>query len=249
MLLLGSLGFVANVLATSENLTTETSSYYEDNAEFVKPIEGSDNGWGWQNEIKAVTLAFCDSDTDCGGVYTDPPKDVAPSVPQSIAVQRQGGSDSVTVQWRGGSQGQGTSFRYELYKQYKGQYETQSDTETQDGTQAPQRVYYGTSLKSIQNPGSNKTVSYSVRACNSVGCSPYAASTYYAINATYDNGGAITQELEKLSSTTSGLAARTTQSEQDTALAALSKGFDALKGEVYGNACWNVSGEAQIDSV
>lgn len=52
-----------------------------------------------------------------------------------------------------------------------------------------------------------------------------------------------------MSSTTSGLAARTTQSEQDTALAALSKGFDALKGEVYGNACWNVSGEAQIDSV
>jgi hypothetical protein len=247
MLLLGSLGFGASVLAASESLNVDTTLYYEDNAEFTRPVEGSGKGWGWETEIKPMSTSRCD--TDCDTIVIDPPSDIAPSVPKSIAVMRESDSGSVTVQWRGGSQGRGTGFRYELYKRYKGQDQTSTSTETQDGTQGPQQVYSGTSVKSIQSPGSNKTVSYSVRACNSEGCSPYATSTYYAINVTYDNGGAITQELEKVRPTTPNFAARTTQSEQETALAALGKGFDAIKGEVYGNACWNVTGGAQIDSV
>jgi hypothetical protein len=255
MLLLGAIGFGAHALATSESSTTEATPFYEDDVQFTQPAEGADNGWGWATSTQVSSLS-CDTDCD-DTIVIEPPSDVAPSVPKSIAIMRTGESGSVTVQWRGGSAGQGTGFRYELYKQYKATDDGQNDTDTDTtDTQAssssstPQQVYSGSSLIRVQNPGSDTTVRYYVRACNSAGCSPYATSSYYAINATYDSGGSVTKALESMrTSSSSGVLARTTQSEQDTALAALSKGFDAIKGEVYGNSCWNVTGDAQIDSV
>lgn len=244
MLLLGGLGLGANALALEvpTDFTQHTPGFYEDDAQFTEAVKGAENGWGWQTESAPALMSMCDTSTDCGDPIAPDP-DVAPSVPKSIAVLRTQGSNSVEVQWRGGSMGSGTDFHYELRQEYK--IPEGSDTETQ--TAQSSSVSVGNALSAIQNPGENKIVSYAVRACNSGGCSAYATSQYYTINASYDNGGVMTKALGSVGLPTSK--GGTAQTEQETALAGLSKGYDALKGEVYGNSCWDLSGAAQIDSV
>lgn len=256
VLLLSGLGLVGNAYAveTPQSQVQETSSFYEDDAEFNQAAVGSEEGWGWQLKTSVSASIQCDTNSDCGGGGPiDPPPDVAPSVPKSIAVLRTKGSNSVEVKWQGGNAGRGSNFHYELRQQYKDQIPQDSETQTQ--TAPSSTVSVGNNLSSIQNPGADKIVKYAVRACNSVGCSPYKTSQYYSINANYDNGGAVTKPLESVR-TNSQLARKgtysalsTNQTEQETALAALSKGYDALKGEVYGNSCWDLSGAAQLDSV
>ncbi|TDF37346.1 fibronectin type III domain-containing protein [Alteromonadaceae bacterium M269] len=240
IMLIGGLYLTASSAYAAIAPELDTQNYYEDSAQIAEVTAGSENGWGWQPaNIQARFLCESTGDCDTQTETFDPPSDVAPSVPKSIAVIRKGDSSSVSVQWRGGSRGIGTGFRYELYQQHKGQGRS--------------RVYSGSAVSRVHNPGSNKTVSYSVRACNSGGCSPYATSAYYMVKPTYNTGGAVTKPLENVRPPvnlrlSSGVA-RTQSSEQETALAALSTGFDALKGEVYGNSCWNTTGEDLISSV
>lgn len=244
MLLLGGLGLGANALALSvpTDFSQDRTGFYEDDAQFYAAAKGAENGWGWQKESASAQMLVCDTSTDCGGGGgpIDPPDDIAPSIPKSIAVLRTQGSGSVEVQWLGGGSGSGTNFHYELRQSI-----IPEDTSTQ--TAQITTVSVGSALSAIQNPGSDKVVNYAVRACNSGGCSSYAVSEKYTINASYDNGGSYTKKVESIGLPTSKGGTATT--EQETALAALSNGFDALKGEVYGNSCWDLTGAAQIDSV
>ena len=175
---------------------------------------------------------------ECGDPY-EPPQ-IAPSTPKKITVSRQQGSGTVTVKWKPGSAGSGTNFRYELVRQVK--------------NQSGSLVYSGTTAARTLNAGTNQAVRFQIRACNSAGCSSYKSSDYFLINGQYNNGGATTAPLEQMSQSTT-LALKSTageyriMGESDTAAAVLGNGFDALKGEVYGNSCWNTTGLDKIDSV
>ena len=175
---------------------------------------------------------------ECGDPY-EPPQ-IAPSTPKKITVSRQQGSGTVTVKWKPGSAGSGTNFRYELVRQVK--------------NQSGSLVYSGTTASRTLNAGTNQAVRFQIRACNSAGCSSYKSSDYFLINGQYNNGGATTAPLEQMSQTAT-LALKSAggeyriMGESDTAAAVLGNGFDALKGEVYGNSCWNTTGLNKIDSV
>lgn len=180
---------------------------------------------------------ICPMYEDC----TDPidPPGVAPSTPKRLIVSRKQGSSVVNVKWIPGYAGSGTSFRYELRQQVK--------------SQSSSLVYSGSSTTRSQTAPTNQAVRYQVRACNSAGCSGYATSDYYLINGQYNSGGAYTRPLEDASKAI--IAYKTadttyqTQTETDTALSVLGNGFDAIKGEVYGNACWTLSGQDKLSSV
>ena len=66
VLLLSGLGVVGNAYAIDppQNLTQETSSFYEDDAEFNQTAVGSEEGWGWQLKTSASANIQCDTNTD-----------------------------------------------------------------------------------------------------------------------------------------------------------------------------------------
>jgi hypothetical protein len=175
---------------------------------------------------------------ECDDPYQPP--QIAPSTPKKITVSRQQGSGTVTVKWKPGAAGSGTNFRYELVRQVK--------------NQSGSLVYSGTTASRTLNAGTNQAVRFQIRACNSAGCSSYKSSDYFLINGQFNNGGATTAPLEQMSQS-AALALKTAgteyrlMGENDTAAAVLGNGFDALKGEVYGNSCWNTTGLNKIDSV
>jgi len=236
LLLLGCIGFPLAAYADIIIPADSTSQFYEDNAQFNAVAPSSESGWGWSS------AAFCDPyDTGCDTTVA-PPVDTPPAKPQRIVVSRTAGSPTVKLNWAAASQGVGSNFRYEVYQQLK--------------NGANSKIYSGTSRSINYNAGSDKTAKYQVEACNSAGCSTLSESGYFAINTTYNNGGATTMPLESYQppqatnlSKSSATSDVHTLTETDTALSVLGNGFDAIKGEVFGNTCWSSAGADKLATV
>ncbi|MDP5136416.1 hypothetical protein ORJ04_10715 [Rheinheimera baltica] len=236
LLMLGCIGLPLSTYADISVPVDSTSPFYEDSAQFNDVASTSEAGWGWSS------AAFCDPyDTGCDTTIA-PPADTPPATPKRITVSRVAGSPTIKLNWAAASPGIGSNFRYEVYQQLK------------NGGNS--RIYYGTSRAINYNAGSNTTAKYQVKACNSAGCSALSESSYFAINTSYNNGGANTMPLESfglnaaISLSKSSTAANVhTLTETDTALSVLGNGFDAIKGEVFGNTCWSALGADKLSSV
>ncbi|MCW8090890.1 hypothetical protein [Alteromonas sp. ASW11-130] len=239
-ILLGTIGIGFSSL-TLANTPLEVSDgpFFEDEGDYASTSKPLADGWGW-NAVCSIYDTDCDTTGGGGGN----PTLTKPGSVEHIFVKYKKGSGSVSLSWPTTSKGTGTDFKYEVYQQPKG------------GSRS--RIYSGTSRSKAHYAGTNKNVRYSVRACNSVGCSGYKDSPYLLINGQFNNDGIATKPLDQkkpqlisplfLSKDLSD-PLRTTATAQDTALSALGAGVDALSGEVYNATCWSTSGTNMLDNI